>query len=212
MRHTSNFPVLCTTLLFLLSLFGCSDSPKHNLPGEIRKVAKLELAETEVERTFVIRGKEWKDIGSIQEGLRNIGELLKPGERIGVYSFRNFAVAYIDLTQFRDEDIKVSEKERTVTLTLPAVRVESIGRSTTINVLHERVSGSKEPIKPEEKKALQDKASAEFLESIRPGEPLYEELADKAEKKAEAFFSGLLNASGYILVKVTFEERKERKK
>ena len=202
---------LLLTLLgsLLLLLTGCGGSPEGRLNEAIRKTSKLELAETEAEQTFVIRGKEWKDVKSIGEGLSHLSELLKPGERIGVYSFRSYAVAYIDLSAVRDEEIVYDDKDKRVKLILAAVQVESIGRSTTLNVLHERVSGSQEPITPEEKKALQDRASKLFLESLQPGAPLYEELAERAEKKAKAFFDGMARANGYTGAEVTFKDGKE---
>lgn len=200
-------------LAFVCTLFvSCSGGEESRLSDTIRETGKLELIETEEEDTFVIRGKEWKDIDSIEEGLRHLSELLKPGERIGVYSFRSYAVAYIDLTLFRDEDLTLSEDEKTATLTLPAVQVESIGRSTTINVLHERVSGSQTQITPEEKKALQDHASALFLSDLKPGAPLHDEMKRKGEEKAVAFFRGLLRANGFDRVQIAFSDREEGKK
>lgn len=200
-------------LAFVCTLFvSCSGGEESRLSDTIRETGKLELIETEEEDTFVIRGKEWKDIDSIEEGLRHLSELLKPGERIGVYSFRSYAVAYIDLTLFRDEDLTLSEDEKTATLTLPAVQVESIGRSTTINALHERVSGSQTQITPEEKKALQDHASALFLSDLKPGAPLHDEMKRKGEEKAAAFFRGLLRANGFDRVQIAFSDREEGKK
>lgn len=200
-------------LAFVCTLFvSCSGGEESRLSDTIRETGKLELIETEEEDTFVIRGKEWKDIDSIEEGLRHLSELLKPGERIGVYSFRSYAVAYIDLTLFRDEDLTLSEDEKTASLTLPAVQVESIGRSTTINVLHERVSGSQTQITPEEKKALQDHASALFLSDLKPGAALHDEMKRKGEEKAAAFFRGLLRANGFDRVQIAFSDRKEGKK
>lgn len=207
----SNIPGAILT--FVCTLFvSCSGGEESRLSDTIRETGKLELIETEEEDTFVIRGKEWKDIDSIEEGLRHLSELLKPGERIGVYSFRSYAVAYIDLTLFRDEDLTLSEDEKTASLTLPAVQVESIGRSTTINVLHERVSGSQTQITPEEKKALQDHASALFLSDLKPGAALHDEMKRKGEEKAAAFFRGLLRANGFDRVQIAFSDREEGKK
>ena len=209
MRNPGNnlFLTLLTSLLLLLS--ACAGGHQGRLNEAIRATSKLELAETEAEQTFVIRGKEWEDVKSIGEGLSHLSELIKPGERIGVYSFRSYAVAYIDLSRVRDEDVVYDDKGKRISLILPAVQVESIGRSTTLNVLHERVSGSQEPITPEEKKALQDRASKLFLESLKPGMPLYEELVKRAEEKAEAFFDGMARANGYTGADVTFKEGKE---
>lgn len=198
--------------LFCTLFVSCSGGEESRLSDAIRETGKLELIEMEEESTFVIRGKEWKDINSIEEGLRHLSELLKPGERIGVYSFRSYAVAYIDLTLFRDEDLSLSEDEKTATLTLPAVQVESIGRSTTINVLHERVSGSQAQITPEEKKALQDRASALFLDELKPGAVLHDEMKRKGEEKAAAFFRGLLRANGFDGVEIAFSDREEGEK
>lgn len=175
----------------------------------IRETGKLELLEVEEEETFVIRGKEWEDIKTLEEGLNHIAELLKPGDRIGVYSFRSYAIAYIDLSDFRDEDLIRQGDSPSVSLRLPAIQIESIGRSTTVNVLHERVSGSKGKITPKEKKILQDKASMHFRKSVAPGGALHGEMVRKAQAKATAFFRGLLAQGGLRLEKVTFGDGEE---
>ena len=209
MRNPGNKALLALLWCLLLLLSSCSGSPEGRLIEALRAVHKLELAEAEAEQTFVIRGKEWKDVKTIGEGLSNLAELIKPGDRIGVYSFRSYAVAYIDLSGVRDADIVYREEAGRIALSLPAVKVESIGRSTTLGVLHERVTGSQEPINSEEKKALQDRASRLFLESLSPGMPLYEDLVDRAEEKAKAFFDSMARANGYSGADVTFKDRKE---
>ena len=208
-RRRSSIRAVLILLLFGLMTGGCASRAEERLTQSIRNVARLELAEAETEQTFLIRGKEWKDIKSIEEGIAGLGELLTPGERIGVYSFRSYAVAYIDLHELRDDEIRFERKTGRVRLTLPAVSVESIGRSSTLNVLHERVSGSKNPITPEEKRALQNRASSRFLAQLKPGEPLYEDLIRRAESKAAAFFDGLARTGGYAGADITFKEREE---
>ena len=194
--------LLAGMLLALLS--ACDGGGQEEWIETVRETGKLELAEAEEEQTFVIRDKEWADIKTLEEGLTHLSELLKPGDRIGVYSFRSYAIAYVDLSLLRDDDIRLDRERRLLRITLPAIVVESPGRSATLNVLHERVSGSKARITPAEKKALQDRASALFLEQLKPGTPLYEDLEERAKEKASAFFGALARANGYEGAEIFF--------
>ena len=196
-----------TLLLLLLLLAGCGEGVPDDeaILGEIRSVQHFELTEMELTESFIIRGS-----GTTIDGIRSLSEaadyvdnLLRPGDRIGVYSFTHTAIAYIDLSRLRIDKVEVEGKK--VRLTLPPVEVKLAGRSPTLEVLHERVTGTKRPISSEERKALQDKASLRTAARLRPGSATYDMLRQRGERQATAYFSGLLHARGYEVVHIAFD-------
>ena len=198
---------LSLLLLFFLLLAGCGEGTPDEevILGEIRSVQHFELTEMELTESFIIRGS-----GTTIEGIRSLSEaadyvdnLLRPGDRIGVYSFTHTAIAYLDLSRLSTDKVRVEGKK--VWLTLPPVEVKLAGRSPTLEVLHERVTGTKRPITSEERKKLQDEASQRTTARLRPGSATYDLLCRRGERQATAYFSGLLHARGYEMVHIAFD-------
>ena len=195
-------------LLFLfLLLAGCGEGVPDDeaILGEVRSVQHFELTEMELTESFIIRGS-----GTTIDGIRSLSEaadyvdnLLRPGDRIGVYSFTHTAIAYIDLRELGTDKVRVEGKK--VWLTLPPVEVKLAGRSPTLEVLHERVTGTKRPITSEERKELQDEASRRTAARLRPGSATYDMLRQRGERQATAYFRGLLHSRGYEMVQIAFD-------
>lgn len=175
--------------------------------SELHEVGKLELVEYRTEEIFIISPKEQslKSVKTLEELSNYLSDLLTIGDRVGVYSFENYSVAYIDLTQISDEDIDFDPSTKSIQLTLPPIQVEPIGRSGNIRKLHERVSGLQEGITSEERRQMQNEASALAIKALAPGTAKYRDLVAQAEQKARAFFTGMLHARGCEEVTITFK-------
>lgn len=199
---------LLPLILTLLLGVGCSSSStgdKTLVMSAVRSVEQLELTEMELTETFVIRGSgtTFSGIRTPKEAADYVDNLLRPGERIGVYAFTHTALAFIDLSQLSDEDIRVEKKS--VHMTLPPVEVKLAGRSPTLEVLHERITGTKRPITAEERKRMQDEASRRTRARLQQGSPTYTLLQQRGEKQARAYYTGMLHARGYEEVRVDFD-------
>ena len=138
--------ILIYLTLVLLLASCCSEVQETSAPTltELHEVGKLELIEYRTEEIFIISPKEQKLklIMTLDEVSNYLDNLLTVGDRIGVYSFENFSIAYIDLSQLRDEDIRYDRFPSCHCSTLPAIQIEPIGRSGEIRKLHDRVSGT----------------------------------------------------------------------
>ena len=195
---------ICISLAILfLSLVGCAKKEKSVPVAEIRDLGHLELAEVVTEEIIVIKGNTFDILGAkslheIGEGLSN---LLRVGDRVGVYQFDRNVVAYIDLTKFGDDDVVLNETGA-VEVTLPPVEVMQKGRIPELKKLHERVSGTQRPISSEERRRMAERASEVSAKAFLPGEPAYEELVKRAERKGKTFVKEMLHARGYEDVKV----------
>ena len=85
------------------------------------------------------------------------------------------------------------------------MEVKLAGRSPTLEVLHERVTGTKRPITSEERKKLQDEASRRTTARLHSGSATNDLLCRRGERQATAYFSGLLHARGYEMVHIAFD-------
>lgn len=195
-------------LTLVLLLASCSEVQETSAPTltELHEVGKLELIEYRTEEIFIISPKEQKLklIMTLDEVSNYLDNLLTVGDRIGVYSFENFSIAYIDLSQLREEDIRYDGSRHAIGLTLPAIHIEPIGRSGEIRKLHERVSGLQSNISSEERRQMLNQASALAIKALAPGTPKHKDLVQQAERKARAYFTGMLHARGCKEVTITF--------
>lgn len=203
---------LLRILLLTLVLIGCGSDPKGYLPqvSELRAIGKLDLVEYQTEEVFMISANEVRlaDIHSIEEVNDYLASLLRAGDRIGIYSFTIYSVAYIDLTLFSpEEDADYDKHNKHVTITLPPVQIEPMGRSGDLKKLHERVTGLQRSITPEERRQIQNKAVAYAKGRLAPDTEQYSELISLAEAKGTAYFTGLLKARGCKEVTVKFKTK-----
>lgn len=204
----------CIRLLFLfLCFFTACSSPTDDVLLEVdhlQSIGHLELIEYQTEELFMISSKDQKlrDIRSIEEANDFLTSILRAGDRIGIYSFVNYSIGFIDLSHFSpDKGAAYDGDTKHLTLTLPPVQIEPIGRSGTLRKLHERVTGLQREITPEERRKIQNQAVAHAQQRLAPGTTQYKELVRMAETKASVYLTSLFKSRGCATVTIKFEER-----
>lgn len=201
-------------LLLLTLLLSCKPEEGRKViqPNELREVGKLELIEYRSEEIFVISSdqKSLESIRSLEEAADYLSSLFEIGDRIGIYSFDFYTIAYINLYNLQDSDLQYDQENKSIQLTLPPIEVEPIGRGGTLKLLHERVNGNKKSITSEERQNMQRQAVAHAKQNIRPGTPKYQELVTKAQSKAQAYFSSILRSRGYEEIEIRFTQSYEK--
>lgn len=201
-------------LLLLTLLLSCKpeEGRKAIQPNELREVGKLELVEYRSEEIFVISSDQMslESIRSFEEAADYLSSLFEIGDRIGIYSFDFYTIAYINLYNLQDSDLQYDQENKSIQLTLPPIEVEPIGRGGTLKLLHERVNGNKKSITSEERQNMQRQAVAHAKQNIRPGTPKYQELVTKAQSKAQAYFSSILRSRGYEEIEIRFTQSYEK--
>lgn len=208
---------LCTLFgLILLSILpGCrkrDTGPEiEPLRQELSQIQRLTLSELVLSQTYIIDGSglNLKNIRNLDDLGNYLDDLLRPGERKGVYRCSAFASAFIDLSELSPSAVQLSQDGQSVTLSLPELKVELEGVRPTIEVLHERQSGIKKAITPEERQTLYQRGLEQIREDLQPGHPVYDDLLENARNKALSYFAHTLLLRGYKEVTVVCANGKQ---
>ena len=200
--------------LLLALLISCTSEEQHKFvqPKELQEVGKLELIEYRTEEIFVISSdqKRLKSIQSLEDVGNYLSSLFEIGDRIGIYSFDFYSIAYINLYDLHDSDLQYDQESKSIQLTLPEIEIEPIGRGGTLKLLHERVNGNKKSITSEERQNMQRQAVSLAKQNLLPGTPKYQELVSKAQSKAQAYFTSILRSRGYEEIHIRFTQSYEK--
>ena len=186
-------------LVAAISLAACKEQPdpEIELASRLRDVSRLELAQMTVGKVGMISDHKYEDAKTLEEKTRAMLDAMKIGNRVGVYSYDTYMVAYIDLSRLSADDISIDKKNNVVHLTLPPVEVMIDGREPQLHEEHYRVTGLRSSIKPDERAALKSQMAAEVRKELDANEESRKILVDEAQRKAKAWFSEILRTWGY---------------
>lgn len=196
------------TLIGAVALICSSCEKRHesSIKERITSLNELQLVECTMAKTYTVRDAYDKDLENDEFNFFNwLEHTLKMGDRIGVYGLRRSYSAYINLNEITENDIVI--KDNTIHLTLPKVKIRTLGNDITHIVYHERVSGLRSTISESERLAMRNKAS-ELLdkEIVRKGNTLLPDMEQQAKEKAKSWFVTLLREWGYEAV-ITFKKQ-----
>ncbi|MDH6303589.1 hypothetical protein M2459_000477 [Parabacteroides sp. PF5-5] len=189
-------------VLALATLLSCGKE-EPSLYTELKDIHELSLAEVRVEKTFIIDDPDihFRDIGARSGIFVDMVDWVKKkasvGKRIGIYSFGTYFSAYINLDELSPEDVILNKKDKTCTLTLPAIHIKEWGRDFEVKTEHERVSVYRSSLTPQEKARAKDEASRILSEEMEKNGRFRQELMNSAQDKARSYFSSLLSNWGY---------------
>jgi hypothetical protein len=131
--------------------------------------------------------------------------LYKFGDRKIIFSCRTTMKAGIDLKDFTKEDVKVSDKGRTVTINLPQPKVLSFNMSAEdIKLEYSKVSGLRTGFNTDERSSLLKQGEKAIVDDA-PNLGIYED----AKENATDFFKALLAHSGFENINVCFKEEEK---
>lgn len=171
---------------------------------EISSVNKLVLAQMTVSKMAVIDDLNLDDAEGLKQTATALINAAKVGSRKAAYSYSTYLRAYIDLSDLTPDDIKVDESSRTVTLTLPPIHTEYLGRDLEIREEHYRVTGLRSDIDAGERAALKERMNSVLKNEVERNPMFRTKLINEAKAKARAYFSSLLGKDGYT-VNVKFQ-------
>lgn len=200
--------ISCTFLWLALSgialLSGCDMlAPKdagRNMLSEVKSVNKLVLAQMAVSKMATIDDIDLSKAEGLKQTTAGLLDAIKFGNRKAAYSYNTYLRASIDLSTMTEGDIKVNESAKTITVTLPPVQTEFIGRDMEIREDHYRVTGLRSQINAKERAELKEQMNAMLKHEVEVKTEFHNKLEATARAKCESYFRTLLGHEGYNVI------------
>ena len=202
-----SFKLLGLMLLCPFFLSGCGDmvckgesETQRNYLSEVKSVNKLVLAQMTISKMATIDDIDLSKAEGMKQMAAGLIDAVKVGKRKAAYSYNTYLRAYIDLSGLTDEDVKVDEAAKTITLTLPKVQTEFAGRDLGIREDHYRVTGLRSEIDPKERAEIKEQMNAALKEEVEKKSDFRAKLTSEATAKCDAYFKSLLGGDGYNVI------------
>jgi len=203
--------IMTAAALLCMVLVSCSKKdetvaapPAPDYYSELRSVNKLMVGEMTVSKMATIDDLRLSDAKDVKQKLTAVLNKFKVGNRKGVYSYRTYLRAYMDLSELRPEDVTVDEVSHTMKIRMPEIRVEFAGRDPEICEEHYRVTGLRSQIRPNERAEMKEAVNESLRAEVEERAGFREKLIESGRVKAETYFREFGAANGY---KVEIENR-----
>lgn len=184
--------------IFLIGVSSCAKEENNaQIYNDLKDIHRLTLAEMSINKMGTIDDMTWDKAEGISEHIGAFVNKFKAGKRIGVYSYNTYLQAYIDLEELADRDVKIDADSKVVHLTLPAVRVDYLGRDVGIKEEHLRVTGLRSSITPQERAQVKEVMNDALRNEVENSPELSRRIVNEAESKAREYFTILLKNLGY---------------
>lgn len=207
-NKVKHFFLMMASVLFMTTLWSCGDRAEKestlNPYSSLRDISKLQLAQMSIGKVGVISDPGFEEASNLSEKAKALFDKMKIGKRIGVYSYDTYLSAYVDLSELREEDVVLDPAAKSITLTLPPVRIEYEGQDMTLKEEHYRVTGLRSSISPSERSQLKGQMASELKKEVKADPQIDKMLTETARRKAVQYFTLLLNDLGYENVNVNF--------
>ena len=196
-------------LVFLLGACGKEEAPeKRNYFAEAKSVNKLGLARMSISKMATIDDLRLEDARGMRQTAAAVIDMLKIGDRKGAYSYNTYLRAYVDLSALRPEDVVVDEAAGRITVTLPPVQTEFLGRDVGMQEDHYRVSGLRSAIDSRERSEIKEQLNTLLKGEVEKNPAFRQRLESDGRNKARLYFESLLGGDGYDVV-VLFKDGAE---
>lgn len=203
--HTIYITLLAAAAACNLSSCSGDERRERLYYSEIKSVNKLVLARMTVSKMATIDDLKLEDAVGPKQTAAALIDAIKLGDRKAAYSYDTYLRAYIDLSGLSPDDIRVDESDKSITLTLPSVTTEYLGRDMEIREDHYRVTGLRSAIDADERARLKEQMNSVLKEEVERKPMFRDKLISEAKAKARSYFSSLLGKDGYT-VTVKFKE------
>ncbi len=165
---------------------GCSEKAPEQTDHQaellqLKSANKLILSRAAISKTARKETSDWYKIG----------------KRIAVYSYDSYLQAFIDLNELTAADLAFDDEARTVTVTLPPVKIESAGRDMELKREYENVGLLRSELNSKERAEMKEQANEDFRREIIENKEFSRSLLASAQQKARLYIESLFAAQGY---------------
>lgn len=182
-----------------LSLGSCSkhDDAAARISSEVKAVNKLVLSQMTISKMASVSDIDFSKAKGLKQSAAAALDAVKIGDRKAAYSYDTYMRAYIDLSTFSDNDVKVDESAKTMTITLPAIQTEFAGRDAELREDHYRVTGMRSEIDAQERAEIKENMNTALKEEVESDETFRKTLTESAKTRGQRYFEDLASRYGY---------------
>lgn len=173
------------------------DDTAIRIATEVKSVDRLVLAQMSVSKIATISDLDLTKANGLRESAQALIDALKIGDRKAAFSYNTYMRAYVDLTSFSAEDVKVDNSDSTVNITLPPIQTEFSGRDAQMRVEHYRVTGFRSQVGAEERAEIKERINASLKKEVESDKTFQSILTESAELQGRRYFENLCSRFGY---------------
>ena len=201
MKTIHHLQQLITLLAIFVTTCACThDEPREKLYyEEARSVNKLVLAGMTISKMATVDDISLDEAEGLKETAAALLDAVKLGKRRAAYSYNTYLRAYVDLSTLAPDDIEVDNAGKSVTLTLPPIHTEYLGRDMEIREEHYRVTGLRSKIDATERAKIKEHMNTLLKNEVERNPMFRDKLVEEAKAKARIYFSSLLGKDGYTV-------------
>lgn len=198
MKNKLRIMLALAAMILTLGAGGCrKDDSGPRMTSEIRNVDKLVLSRLTISKMATISDMDFEKAQGLKQSAQAVLNAVKIGDRKGAYSYDTYMTAYIDLSDFSEDDITIDEETKKMTITLPAIQTEFSGRDAALREVHYRVTGLRSNINAGERAAMKEKMNAALKQEVESDETFRKMLVESARAKGERYFEEFGRRYGY---------------
>ncbi len=192
--------LLSALLCLLVSLPSCSKQKKPEellqeaIVQQYQSVGKLLLTETTLQKAVTLQDPKisFYDISSFKDFAKWLSNQTKVGNRVGIYSFDATLVSYTDLTGFSADDVSYDSDKQQLTVYISPIQVELRGRDFTLRTEYEYVAPLRNPITPQDRARVKNRAYQVLLQEITSNDQLIAQIRQRSIEKLRRWLTQLL--------------------
>ena len=198
------YSIICVAIAGSVCQTGCQMSGQKEEPrnylSEVKSVNKLVLAQMTISKMATIDDIDLSKAEGLKQTAAGVIDALKVGKRKAAYSYGTYLRAYIDLSGISAEDVKVDDVTKTITLNLPRVQTEFVGRDMEIREDHYRVTGLRSNIDAEERAEIKEQMNTALKHEVEEKSEFRARIEAEARAKCDTYFKSLLGNEGYNVI------------
>lgn len=202
------FFVSVAAVLSAVSIGSCDRNTDEEtairLASEVKAVNRLVLAQMSISKMASIADLDLEKATGPKQSLQALVDALKIGDRKAAFSYDTYMRAYIDLSNFSEDDVRVNNSDSTISIVLPAVQTEFAGRDAQMRVEHYRVTGLRSQIGAEERAQMKEQINSALRQEVENDATFRSILTESAKSKGRKYFEDLCGRYGYK-ANVTFK-------
>lgn len=196
--------VLLTAAIFCSCGRQTENETAARIASEVKSINRLVLSQMTVSKMATVADLDLGKATGPKQSIEALIDALKIGDRKAAFSYNTYMRAYIDLSTFTHEDVKVNNSDSVISITLPPIQTEFAGRDEQMRVEHYRVTGLRSQVDAEDRAEIKEQINTALKKEVENDKTFRKILTESAESSGRKYFNDLCGRYGYK-ANVTFK-------